>query len=72
MPRKKIAITDKIETLSILDANGVVDKKLEPALPDSLLLDLYRAMVLGRRFELFDGEIQEMILRKLSGLKMDP
>jgi len=51
MPRKKISITDKIETLSILDAKGAVDKKLEPALPDSLLRDLYRAMVLGRRFD---------------------
>ena len=51
MPRKKIPISDTIETLSILDAKGVVDKKLEPALPDRLLLDLYRAMVLGRRFD---------------------
>lgn len=51
MPRKKIAITDQIETLSILDPKGVVDKKLEPALPEQLLLDIYRAMVLGRRFD---------------------
>jgi pyruvate dehydrogenase E1 component alpha subunit len=51
MPRKKIAITDNIETLSILDAKGVVDKTLEPTMPDSLLLDLYHAMVLGRRFD---------------------
>jgi pyruvate dehydrogenase E1 component alpha subunit len=51
MPRKKIDITDKIETLSILDAKGEVDKKLEPAIPDDLLLKLYRAMVLGRRFD---------------------
>lgn len=51
MPRKKITIVDKIETLSILDVHGAVDKKLEPAMPDSLLLDLYHAMVLGRRFD---------------------
>jgi pyruvate dehydrogenase E1 component alpha subunit len=51
MPRKKIAITDNIETLSILDAKGAVDKTLEPTMPDSLLRDLYRAMVLGRRFD---------------------
>ncbi len=51
MPRKKINITEKIETLSILDAKGVVDKKLEPSMSDQLLLDLYRAMVLGRRFD---------------------
>lgn len=51
MPRKKISITDKIETLTILDAKGAVDKKLEPAIPDGLLRDLYRAMVLGRRFD---------------------
>ena len=51
MPRKKIMITDQIETLTILDAKGAVDKKLEPTMPDSLLLDLYHAMVLGRRFD---------------------
>ncbi|MGA6927378.1 MAG: thiamine pyrophosphate-dependent enzyme, partial [Desulfosarcina sp.] len=51
MPRKIITITDKIEALSILDAEGVVDTKLEPSLPDDLLLQLYRTMVLGRRFD---------------------
>ena len=36
---------------AVLDAKGVVDKQLEPSMPDDLLLDLYRAMVLGRRFD---------------------
>ncbi len=51
MPRKKISLSEKIEFLSILNAKGVVDQKLEPAMPGQLLLDLYRAMVLGRRFD---------------------
>ena len=51
MPRKKIPITDAVEFLSILDPEGAVDKKWEPAIPDDLLLGLYRAMVLGRRFD---------------------
>ncbi|MGD9333062.1 MAG: pyruvate dehydrogenase (acetyl-transferring) E1 component subunit alpha [Desulfobacterales bacterium] len=51
MPRKKISISETLETLSILNAKGVVDPKLEPAISDHLLLDLYRAMVLGRRFD---------------------
>lgn len=51
MPREKLAITDAVETLSILDPKGAVDRKLEPALDDDLLLQLYRAMVLGRRFD---------------------
>jgi pyruvate dehydrogenase E1 component alpha subunit len=51
MPRKSIEISDKIEFLAILDQNGVVDKSLEPQIPTDLLLKLYRAMVLGRRFD---------------------
>ena len=51
MPRTTITIADTIEALSILDAKGGVDKQLEPSMPDDLLLDLYRAMVLGRRFD---------------------
>ncbi|HSO19339.1 MAG TPA: thiamine pyrophosphate-dependent enzyme, partial [Desulfosarcina sp.] len=51
MPRKKIPIGDPVETLSILDPEGNVDQRLAPAIPDDLLLDLYRAMVLGRRFD---------------------
>jgi pyruvate dehydrogenase E1 component alpha subunit len=40
-----------ITRLSILDEKGRVDKKLDPDLPKDLLLKLYRAMVLGRRFD---------------------
>ena len=51
MPRKTLSIEEKLETLAILDADGIVDKHLEPHLPDDLLLKLYRSMVLGRRFD---------------------
>ena len=51
MPRKKIPIDDPVETLAILDPEGNVDQRLAPSIPDDLLLDLYRAMVLGRRFD---------------------
>jgi pyruvate dehydrogenase E1 component alpha subunit len=51
MPRKAIDLPLQLEYLSILDENGRVDRDLEPELPDSLLLQLYRAMVLGRRFD---------------------
>jgi pyruvate dehydrogenase E1 component alpha subunit len=37
--------------LSILDEQGRVDKKLEPNIPEDLLLKLYRTMVLARRFD---------------------
>jgi len=51
MPRKKIAISDKVEYLSILNAKGEVDQKLEPVLPDDFLLKLYRTMFLARNFD---------------------
>jgi pyruvate dehydrogenase E1 component alpha subunit len=51
MPRKAIDLSCQVEYLSILDENGQVDRDLEPDLPESLLLKLYRAMVLGRRFD---------------------
>ncbi|MBL0712832.1 MAG: pyruvate dehydrogenase (acetyl-transferring) E1 component subunit alpha [Desulfosarcina sp.] len=51
MPRTRIELPDRIEHLAILDQNGQVDKKLDPDLPGKLLLKLYRAMVLGRRFD---------------------
>ncbi len=51
MPRKKIKLNSPVDSLSILDLNGKVDPKLEPPLADDLLLNLYRAMVLGRRFD---------------------
>jgi len=51
MPRKTLPIEDKLESLTILDAKGTVDKDLDPQLTDDLLLKLYRYMVLGRRFD---------------------
>jgi pyruvate dehydrogenase E1 component alpha subunit len=51
MPRKKITISDKLETLSILDDRGRLDKKLEPDIPEDVLLRLHRTMLLGRKFD---------------------
>ncbi|MEJ2169712.1 MAG: pyruvate dehydrogenase (acetyl-transferring) E1 component subunit alpha [Desulfobacterales bacterium] len=51
MPRKKITISDELEYLSILDDRGQLDKKLEPDIPEDVLLRLHRAMLLGRRFD---------------------
>ena len=51
MPRKPIHQPDPIEHLSVLDENGHVDKDLEPDIPDDLLQKLFRAMLLGRRFD---------------------
>jgi pyruvate dehydrogenase E1 component alpha subunit len=51
MPITQIDLPYRVEYLSILDQNGVVDKSLDPQLPDDLLLRLYRAMLLGRRFD---------------------
>lgn len=51
MPRKKIAISGKVEYLSILDEKGKLDKSLEPEIAEDILLQLHRTMVLGRRFD---------------------
>jgi pyruvate dehydrogenase E1 component alpha subunit len=51
MPRKKITISDKLETLSILNDKGRLDKKLEPDIPEEVLLRLHRTMLLGRKFD---------------------
>ncbi len=51
MPRKVIDLPDKIEYLSILDENGALDPDLDPEISDSLLLKLYRTMVLARKFD---------------------
>jgi pyruvate dehydrogenase E1 component alpha subunit len=40
-----------VEHLSILDEKGNLDKELEPDLPEDFLVKLYRAMLLGRRFD---------------------
>jgi TPP-dependent pyruvate/acetoin dehydrogenase alpha subunit len=51
MPRKKITISDRVEYLSILNAQGELDKKLEPDIPDDFLLKLFRTMFLARKFD---------------------
>jgi pyruvate dehydrogenase E1 component alpha subunit len=51
MPRKTINLGHKVEYLSVLDEKGKLDKKLEPEIPDELLLKLNKAMLLGRRFD---------------------
>ncbi len=51
MPREKIDLPYSVDYLSILDADGSVDKTLEPALPEDLLLRMHRVMLLNRRFD---------------------
>jgi len=41
----------KVEYISVLDEKGNLDKELEPDLPEEFLVKLYRAMLLGRRFD---------------------
>ncbi len=51
MPRNAIDLEQTIDYLSILDDDGKSDEKLAPDIGKKLLLRLYRAMVLGRRFD---------------------
>jgi pyruvate dehydrogenase E1 component alpha subunit len=51
MPRQPIELPGNIEYISVLDENGRLDKDLEPDIAPELLLKLYRAMVLGRKFD---------------------
>ena len=51
MPRKKIALENYVESLSILDQDGNVDTSLEPKIPKDDLRKLFRAMLLARRYD---------------------
>ena len=51
MPRTPIVFSESIEYLSILDEKGQLDRELEPDISGEMLLRLYRAMLLGRRFD---------------------
>jgi pyruvate dehydrogenase E1 component alpha subunit len=51
MPRKKIKIAQQLDYLSILDESGAFDAKLEPDIPEDILLKLYRTIVLARKFD---------------------
>ena len=51
MPRTIIEPQFTIEHLSILDSDGNLDSALDPHIPPDELKRLYRAMLLGRRFD---------------------
>ena len=51
MPRRKIDLSNTVEYLSILNEKGQLDKKLEPDIPEELLIQLYRSMMLARKFD---------------------
>ena len=51
MPRKKIAISEKVEYLSILNEKGQLDKELEPDIGEDVLGKLHRTMLLARKFD---------------------
>jgi len=51
MGRTQIALQASIDHLSILDSDGNIDTELEPDIDDSLHLKLFKAMLLGRRFD---------------------
>lgn len=51
MPRRDIDIDCRVEHLSVLTEEGQLDRDMEPEISDELLLKLYRAMLLGRRFD---------------------
>jgi len=51
MGRKRLTLTNDIDYLSILDANNTLDTKLEPDLPREVHLKMFRAALLGRKFD---------------------
>jgi pyruvate dehydrogenase E1 component alpha subunit len=51
MPRSKVDLPDRIEYLSVIDAEGNLDEALEPDLSGELLLKMHEFMLLGRRFD---------------------
>ncbi len=51
MGKKEIELKEKIFHLSILDADGNLEKELEPDLDEALLTKLHRCMLLSRRFD---------------------
>jgi len=51
MPRTELDVPHHVEYLSVLDENGQLDKELEPDIPDDVLLKMFRAMLLARRFD---------------------
>ena len=51
MPREKIKLDLRLESLSILDADGNVDEALDPKLSETDLRRLFKAMLTARRFD---------------------
>lgn len=51
MPRRRIELKERVEYLSILDADGQVDETLDPKLDADRSLHIYRLMLLSRRFD---------------------
>lgn len=51
MPREKIKLDLRLESLSILDADGNVDDALDPKLSETELRRLFKAMLTARRFD---------------------
>lgn len=50
MPREEV-FSGSVDHLQVLDKDGNVDEELEPDLDDDTLQEMYRLMVLGRRFD---------------------
>ncbi len=51
MGRKRLALTNNIEYLSVLDENDRLDVELEPDIPSETHLRMHKAALLGRRFD---------------------
>lgn len=51
MPRHPVELSSPVETLSVLDEDGNLDRDLEPEVAEEILLRLHWFMVLGRRFD---------------------
>ncbi len=51
MPKKDIDLEYKIQYVSILDQDGELDSEIEPDIPDDLLVEMHRKMLLTRRFD---------------------
>lgn len=51
MARKRIEPANTIDYLSILDEDGNLDDRLEPGIAAEIHLKMFRAMLLGRRFD---------------------
>lgn len=51
MPKEEVKLNNRLYHLSILDADGNLDEKLEPDIDEDLLEKLHQCMLLSRRFD---------------------